>query len=159
MSIFILLLIYLIMDIFPNRCTSSTQQNPEHTYSAAGTYTVNLSVSNAYGTNSKLAAITVLAQPVLPEADFSSNVTQGYASLTVQFTDLSKNAAQWNWDFGDGTYSTEQNPMHCTFRTLALLYHYAILKGHFVDIRLIKCPIVKYYCPILAGVRNVHFKA
>jgi len=112
MSIFILLLIYLIMDIFPNRCTSSTQQNPEHTYSAAGTYTVNLSVSNAYGTNSKLAAITVLAQPVLPEADFSSNVTQGYASLTVQFTDLSKNAAQWNWDFGDGTYSTEQNPMH-----------------------------------------------
>ena len=43
----------------------------------------------------------------------------------------------------------------CTFRTLALLYHYAILKGHFVDIRLIKCPIVKYYCPILAGVRNV----
>src|SRR5450759_3186067 len=50
-------------------------------------------------------------------------------------------------------------PMYCTFRTLALLYHYAILKGHFVDIRLIKCPIVKYYCPILAGVRNVHFKA
>ena len=46
--------------------------------------------------------------------------------------------------------------LRCTFRTLALLYHYAILKGHFVDIRLIKCPIVKYYCPILAGVRNVH---
>ena len=45
--------------------------------------------------------------------------------------------------------------VNCTFRTLALLYHYAILKGHFVDIRLIKCPIVKYYCPILAGVRNV----
>ena len=43
----------------------------------------------------------------------------------------------------------------CTFRTMALLYHYAILKGHFVYIRLIKCPIVKYYCPILAGVRNV----
>ena len=48
------------------------------------------------------------------------------------------------------------NYFNCTFRTLALLYHYAILKGHFVDIRLIKCPIVKYYCPILAGVRNVH---
>jgi len=39
------------------------------------------------------------------------------------------------------------------------LYHYAILKGNFVDIRLIKCPIVKYYCPILAGVRNVHRKS
>ena len=44
----------------------------------------------------------------------------------------------------------------CTFRTLALLCHYAILKSHFVDIRSIKCPIVKHYYPILAGVRNVH---
>src|SRR5450759_4571331 len=56
-------------------------------------------------------------------------------------------------------YNEEEKKYHiyitCTFRTLALLYHYAILKGHFVDIRLIKCPIVKYYCPILAGVRNV----
>ena len=57
----------------------------------------------------------------------------------------------------DGTNQTQlTNTSYCTFRTLALLYHYAILKGHFVDIRLIKCPIVKYYCPILAGVRNVH---
>ena len=39
--------------------------------------------------------------------------------------------------------------------TLALLCHYAILKSHFVDIRSIKCPIVKHYYPILAGVRNV----
>ena len=53
------------------------------------------------------------------------------------------------------TIIVDPSSKYCTFRTLALLYHYAILKGHFVDIRLIKCPIVKYYCPILAGVRNV----
>ena len=51
-------------------------------------------------------------KPVLPVANFSSNVTSGYAPLSVQFTDLSENATEWNWNFGDGTTSTEQNPTH-----------------------------------------------
>ena len=49
---------------------------------------------------------------ILPEAFFSSSVTEGYVPLTVQFTDLSENAEEWNWDFGDGAISTEQNPVH-----------------------------------------------
>lgn len=40
--------------------TSSTEQNPTHTYFSAGTYTVNLIVSNADGNSSKTATITVL---------------------------------------------------------------------------------------------------
>ena len=90
---------------------SSSEQNPTHTYYTAGNYTETLTVSNAKGTNSTFSAITVL-QPVLPIANFSSNITSGYAPLTVQFTDLSKNAAEWNWDFGDGASSSEQNPAH-----------------------------------------------
>ncbi|WP_269850541.1 PKD domain-containing protein [Methanosarcina horonobensis] len=50
--------------------------------------------------------------PVFPVANFSSNVTSGYAPLLVQFTDLSEHATGCNWDFGDGNTSTEQNPMH-----------------------------------------------
>ncbi|WP_440945625.1 PKD domain-containing protein [Methanosarcina sp. T3] len=52
------------------------------------------------------------AQPVLPVANFSSSLTSGYAPLSVQFTDFSKNVERWNWDFGDGTNSTDQNPAH-----------------------------------------------
>jgi len=45
-------------------------------------------------------------------ANFSSSVTQGCATLSVQFTDQSAgNPSEWFWDFGNGTNSTGQNPV------------------------------------------------
>lgn len=55
---------------------------------------------------------SIPGNPMLPIANFTSNVTQGFAPLTVQFTDLSENATGWNWSFGDGQTSTVQNPSH-----------------------------------------------
>ncbi len=46
---------------FGDECTS-TEQNPVHTYSSAGTYDVTLITSNADGTDSKTATITALSQ-------------------------------------------------------------------------------------------------
>ena len=46
----------------------------------------------------------------LPVADFMYN--ESHAILPVQFTDQSQNVTGWIWDFGDGTNSTEQNPVH-----------------------------------------------
>ena len=91
---------------------TSTEPNPMHTYSAAGTYTVTLSASNKNSTESKTLQITVEVFKILPVADFSANPTSGYAPLSVQFTDLSQYATSRSWDFGDGTASTEQNPAH-----------------------------------------------
>lgn len=49
----------------------------------------------------------------VPTADFTSNVTEGYSPLTVQFTDMSTGSpTSWSWDFGDGNTSTVQNPTH-----------------------------------------------
>jgi uncharacterized repeat protein (TIGR01451 family) len=98
---------------------NSTEQNPAHTYSAAGIYTVNLTATNANGTNSTTGTITVSEEPVLvlPVANFSTNVSSGYVPLDVQFNDSSDNATEWYWDFGDGANSTEQNPMH-TYSTV-----------------------------------------
>ncbi|MGM0650699.1 MAG: PKD domain-containing protein, partial [Bacteroidota bacterium] len=51
--------------------------------------------------------------PPAPVADFEADVTEGCGSLTVQFTDLSLNDPDtWSWDFGDGSTSTEENPLH-----------------------------------------------
>lgn len=48
------------------------------------------------------------------DADFVADVTSGAAPLAVQFTDQSTvpSPIAWAWDFGDGTTSTLQNPMH-----------------------------------------------
>jgi PKD repeat protein len=90
---------------------TSTEQNPIHTYAAEGTYTVTLNASNAYGYNvSAPVTITVLEPPV---ANFTANVTEGNAPLTVQFTDESTgNVTAWLWNFGDANTSTEQSPSH-----------------------------------------------
>lgn len=46
-------------------------------------------------------------------ANFIGNPTTGRAPLPVAFTDASfGNVTTWNWDFGDGEWSTDQNPVH-----------------------------------------------
>ena len=49
-------------------------------------------------------------QPV--QASFTANVTSGTAPLTVQFNDTSSGATSWSWNFGDGSNSTLENPVH-----------------------------------------------
>ncbi len=57
-------------------------------------------------------------EPVIPVAEFSSNVISGNAPLDVSFTDISTgNPAAWYWDFGDGTNSADKNPVH-TYSTV-----------------------------------------
>jgi PKD repeat protein len=92
--------------------TYSTEEFPKHIYPFPGNYTVTLEVRNSNGFDYKVVVITVLEQPVLPLANFSSNVTEGSVPLDVHFYDLSENTAERYWNFGDGTNSTETDPTH-----------------------------------------------
>ena len=95
--------------------SSSIQQNPVYTYQQPGVYSVCLNVSNAAGSDSVTKPELIHANPnvVKPIADFSANPTSGMVPLTVTFTDLSKNGpTAWQWNFGDGNTSTQQNPVY-----------------------------------------------
>jgi gliding motility-associated-like protein len=97
---------------FGDGSPNAVQQNPSHTYLAAGTYTVTLIVSSAAGckdTTNNVVTIYPIPVPLF-KAD---TVCAGNPST---FTDLSfmpnGNITGWLWNFGDGGTSTLQNPTH-----------------------------------------------
>ncbi len=92
---------------------TSTTCNPSHTYTAAGTYSVSLTVTGPGGSNTqtKTNYITVSGPP--PTPDFTALPLTGQAPLTVGFTNNSTDTINsWLWDFGDGNTSTPENPWH-----------------------------------------------
>ncbi|MFZ5517544.1 MAG: PKD domain-containing protein [Candidatus Zhuqueibacterota bacterium] len=92
---------------------TSTSQNPSHTYSAAGTYSVELTVTGPAGSDSELKTNYITVTIPAPVAAFSGTPTSGTAPLNVSFTDASTgNISSWSWNFGDGGASTAQNPSH-----------------------------------------------
>lgn len=49
----------------------------------------------------------------LPAANFVTNISCAVAPKAIQFYDTSvNNPTSWHWDFGDGSTSTSQNPIH-----------------------------------------------
>ncbi len=93
--------------------STSSVKNPTSTYVTPGIYTVTLTATNASGSTTKTATITVNQSPV---AKFTANDTSGCTPHTVIFTDQSTSASgsitQWEWNFGDGITSNQQNPTH-----------------------------------------------
>ena len=95
----------------------SGAQNPSHTYTTAGNYTVTLTAQNSVGTSQKTMVIPVLSLSK-PVSNFTFAPAAGQAPLTVQFTDTSTNSpTSWSWTFTDDfSTSNVQNPVH-TFQS------------------------------------------
>ena len=109
----------------------SAEQNPSHTYTKPGTYSVSLIARSSAGINqsiqsdyitvstTRFAEVTMTSTarptpvPAFPTVSFSGTPTIGTAPLTVQFTiTTSGSPTSWSWDFGDGGTSTERNPSY-----------------------------------------------
>jgi gliding motility-associated-like protein len=92
---------------------TSTLQNPSHTYTNPGTYTVKLIATNTNGCIDSITHsnyITVYANPTI-----SFSGTPLFAcdpNLNVQFNSVVTGATLWQWDFGDGGTGNTQNPLH-----------------------------------------------
>ncbi len=86
---------------------SSTEENPVVVYEQPGIFDVVLIASNANGTDtfSQVAFVEVIAAPT---SSWTYEVNEG----TVTFNNSSTNATSYEWNFGDGNTSTEENPVH-----------------------------------------------
>ncbi len=93
---------------------TGTEQNPAHTYRRTGVFTVALTVQGPNGsdTATKPELIEVSAPP-LPVVDFDATPLAGAAPLAVTFRNLTSGLVDtYLWDFGDGEFSTDTNPVH-----------------------------------------------
>lgn len=91
---------------------TSTQQNPAHTYTQAGTYQVMFIIADPNSCN--LADTTFLTikvkNPTPINASFNWQLTDP-CELQVKFNS-SPNAGNHKWWFGDGSTSSEVDPLH-----------------------------------------------
>lgn len=87
--------------------STSTQENPTVVYNTPGTYNVTLVATNSLGSDTYTETAFVVVEMV-PTATFTSSVNFN----VVTFTNTSTNATSYLWNFGDGTTSTEANPVH-----------------------------------------------
>ena len=90
---------------------------PTHTYTAAGTYRVTLTVTDDMGaTDATTRTATIGLGNQAPIADAGSPYS-GMASEAIQFdgsgsSDPDGDIVAYDWDFGDGSLGTGQNPTH-----------------------------------------------
>ncbi|MFN8529380.1 MAG: PKD domain-containing protein [Anaerolineae bacterium] len=91
---------------------TSTELNPNHTFTSPGLYSVTLTVQGPGGT-SNVSRLISAQSATPPVAGFTQNTATGIAPLAVQFTDTSAGVVTgYQWNFSDGSTSTDRNPSH-----------------------------------------------
>lgn len=92
---------------------TSTEVNPRHRYAAVGNYAVKLVVTSDKGCRDSLTT-TYTINGSTPAPNFT--ISSFCQREGVSFQDASSVAfgkvVRWEWNFGDGSTSIEQNPQH-----------------------------------------------
>jgi gliding motility-associated-like protein len=93
-----------------------TNTSPTHIYTAAGDYNITLTIITQNGCSDTAVFPAAVRTGTRPGIDFNFTPNNVCASTPIQFTDLTTTTAgafvRWQWDFGDGNTSGEQNPVH-----------------------------------------------
>ena len=133
---------------FGDASPHSTQQNPAHTYPAAGSYTVTLIVTSQHGCKDTIT--DTLRVYNLPIADFAKP-DSGCAPICVNYTDLSTSTdgtvVNWAWAFPGGApaVSGTQNPQNICYNTPVTYSVSLIVTTAFGCKDTVKLPMIEVY--------------
>ena len=87
---------------------TSNIQNPTHVFTAVGLFNVLLTVTTNNGCQSATTPKVLVLFPPIASYSFAS----ACVNASTFFQDLSTNATNWAWTFGDGGTSNTQSPAH-----------------------------------------------
>ncbi len=82
-------------------------------------------IPDRWGCRSSDTIHIIVRMPQLPVADFEV-VPSGCAPLTVSFKNNSQYGTNYTWDFGDGVYSREKEPVHTFYMPGEYLVHLTV---------------------------------
>ena len=93
--------------------STDNASDPHHCYSTDGAYPVTLTVTTSDGCSDSIIQNNLINVYPLPEAEFTSNpFVTDITNPTISFSNLSTNASNYLWTFGDAITSSETNPVH-----------------------------------------------
>jgi len=96
--------------------STSDLKNPSHTFNNSGTYTVTLTVTDNGGDKTTNSTEIYVLDNTPPTAFASASPSNGEVPLIVSFigfgNDTDGSIASYEWSFGDGSTSNQQNPTH-----------------------------------------------
>jgi len=98
-------------------------QNPTHTYSDDGIYNVCLTVFDNDNISSNKLCKIISVDKANPICNFTFQPTNPTINQAIHFSDESTDTfgtiINWTWNFGDGNFSYDQNPIHqyCIYST------------------------------------------
>ena len=94
--------------------SSSSQRHPSHSYTAAGEFTVRLTVTDNLGSQGSTSRKVTAGVPtnLPPTASFTASCSELDCGFTDGSADSDGSVAAWQWDFGDGSSSDARHPSH-----------------------------------------------
>ncbi|MGZ5281513.1 MAG: PKD domain-containing protein [Bacteroidia bacterium] len=92
---------------------TSSEKNPVHVYTQAGTYSVKLKAIGKGGCENEILKTNIIKVHPKPEAGFAYIIQSEPKVIgTVSFFNQTKHAKKYYWDFGDGHTSQDSSPIH-----------------------------------------------
>jgi len=92
----------------------ATTENPSHTYTQEGNYSISLTATSALGCSKTITKPDYI-KIVKPDLSIYRSVAEGCVPLPVDFyaeVNIPDPIVSYQWDFGDGTTSTAAKPNH-----------------------------------------------